>query len=108
MTIEYAALAIGAFLVILIWGKLRFVDARLRKLQKKLEEFDILYNRLFMTVMNANPKVAEYPRPNPQNAAAKSDGGAAVRKSDAEAIALVPPSGPAEDEQHTSGPGVVQ
>ena len=59
MTIEDAALAIGAFLVILIWRKLRFVDARLRKLQKKLEELDILYNRLFMTVMSANPKMAE-------------------------------------------------
>jgi hypothetical protein len=105
MTIEDAALAIGAFLVILIWGKLRFMDARLRKMQKDVKEFHILYNRLFMTAMNANPKVAEHSRPSTQNAA--SDGGEG-HKADAEVIALVPPSNPEEADEQTSGPRVVR
>jgi hypothetical protein len=86
MTIEHAALAIGAFLivVILLSIKLHFTDARLRKMQKELNEFHILYNRLFMTAM--------------------IQGG----KSNAESIALVPPSNPVEAEHQTSGPRIVR
>jgi hypothetical protein len=91
MTIEYAALVIGAFLivVILIWIKLRFMDARLRKMQKELKqlkEFHILYNRHFMTAMIQ---------------------GGEGHKSHAEVIALVPPSNPVEAQQQTSDPGIV-
>jgi hypothetical protein len=92
MTIDHAALAIGASLIVmilimvtLIWRKLRFMDARLSKIQNEHNEFHILYSRLFMTAMNANPKVA-FPA-EPQNAPAKSNGG---EKSHAEVIALAP------------------
>jgi hypothetical protein len=89
MTTEHAALAIGAFLivVILIWIKLRFMDARLRKMQKELNEFHILYNRLFMAAMIQ---------------------GGEGHKSDAEVIELVPPSNPVEAEHQTSGSRIVR
>ena len=40
MTIEYVALAIGAFLivVIMIWKRLRFIGARLIEMQNELNE----------------------------------------------------------------------
>ena len=99
MTIEHAALAIGAFfmVVIMIWRKLRFIDARLSNMQKEHDEFHILYSRLFMTAMNANPKVDVAFPPEPQNAAAKSNGGERHR-SQAEVIALAPASNPMEAE----------
>jgi len=77
MTIEHLALAIGAFLIMLIWI-LRSMDARLRKMQKELEEFHISHNRLFMAAMMQ--KGEKFP---------------------AEVISLVPPSNPVEAEQHT-------
>jgi hypothetical protein len=85
MTIEFAvAFVIGASLivVILIWRKLRSMDARLSKMQKQLGELQkeikdshILFNRLFMTAMNANPTVEAAFLAEPQNTAAKSNGG---------------------------------
>jgi len=85
MTIEYAiAFVIGAFLivVILIWRKLRSMVAQLSKMQKQLSEMQkelkdshILFSRLFMTAMNANPKVEAAFLAEPQNTAAKSNGG---------------------------------
>lgn len=83
------------------------MDARLRKMQKEHTEFQILYNRLFMAAMNANPKVEKHSCLNPQNAAAEYEGGEG-HKSDAEVIALVPTSNPVEAEEHTSGPRIVR
>ena len=88
MTIEYAAIAVGAFLaMILMWERqrvmakrLRKTDVRLRKVEEELKEFQILYSRLFMTTMTARPK---------------------VDKSHAEVIALVPPSNPMEADQQS-------
>jgi hypothetical protein len=55
MTIEFAAaLAIGTFLVvvILIWKKLRFIDARLREMQNEINELHTVESRLFMMALN--------------------------------------------------------
>ena len=83
MTIEFAvAFVIGASLivVILIWRKLRSMDAQLSKMQKQLSEMQkelkdshILFSRLFMTAMNANPKVEPAFLAEPQVLAAPRD-----------------------------------
>jgi len=100
MTIEYAVeFVMGAFLivVILIWRKLRSISKmqkQLSEMQKELKDSHILFSRLFMTAMNANPKVEAAFLAEPQNTPAKSNGGE-EHKSRAE-VALVPPSDPVE------------
>ena len=57
MTIEFASLSIGVFLIVgvaLIWKKLRVVDGRLALMQNDLKELHIMESRLFnMIVLNA-------------------------------------------------------
>jgi hypothetical protein len=76
MTIEYVALAIGAFLivVIMIWKRLRFIGARLIEMQNELNELRTIESRLFMMALNADSKVeASKKGPSP-----RSNGGEAV------------------------------
>jgi hypothetical protein len=90
MTIEYTAFAIGAFFiaVVLIWKKLRFIDARLREMRTELNELRTVETRLFMMALNASPKL-EARAVEPQNEAAEMSPGEVVGK----------------DHEHTPRPG---
>jgi hypothetical protein len=59
MTVEYAAIAVGAILlmVILFWKKLRVIDAQLRRMQNEFDQLQTIESRLFFMALNANPKV---------------------------------------------------
>jgi hypothetical protein len=112
MTIEYAALAIGAFLiaVIMIWKRLRFIEARFIEMQIELKELHTIESRLFMMALNANSKAeASKKEPPPRSNGAEAvaeDHEHAPRLPDLEAetslaegrelcaklIALVPPA----------------
>jgi hypothetical protein len=90
MTIEYTAFAIGAFFiaVVLIWKKLRFIDARLREMRTELNELRTVETRLFMMALNASPKLTAR-AVEPQKEAAQMSPGEVVSK----------------DHEHTPPPG---
>jgi hypothetical protein len=79
MTIEYAAVAIGAFLIvaIMIWKRLRFINARLMKIQNELNELRTIASRLFIMALNANSKV-ETSKTEPNKGPPQSNGGEVV------------------------------
>jgi hypothetical protein len=83
MTIEYAAVAVGTFLiiVILIWKKLRTIDMRLREMQAELNELHAVESRLFIMALNANPK-AQAPKAEPTIASAQSNDGRIIAEDD--------------------------
>jgi hypothetical protein len=58
MTIEYAALFIGVFLVvlILIWKRLHAMDTQLRKMRSEIDQLQTIESRLFFMALNSNAK----------------------------------------------------
>jgi hypothetical protein len=91
MTIEYAAVAVGTFLivVILIWKKLRTIDVRLREMQAELNELHSVESRLFIMALNANPKT-QAPKAEPTIASAQSNGGRIVAEDRLECLPQSP------------------
>jgi hypothetical protein len=91
MTIEYAAVAVGTFLivVILIWKKLRTIDMRLREMQAELNELHTVESRLFIMALNANPKT-QAPKAEPTIASAQSNGGRIVAEDHLECLPQSP------------------
>ena len=76
MTAEYVAVAVGAFvlMVILIWKQLR-VDRQLRQLRKEVDQLQIIESRRFLMDLNAHP-TADASKTEPDSAPAESNGGA--------------------------------
>jgi hypothetical protein len=76
MTAEYVAVAVGAFvlMVILIWKQLR-LDRQLRQLRKEVDQLQIMESRRFLMDLNAHPTV-DAPKTEPDSAPAESDRGA--------------------------------
>lgn len=86
MTVEYEALALGAFLfaAVLIWNKIRMwkrmraIEAQLKKMQKEINVLQMQKSRRLMMELNANSKV-EAPKIDPSNAPIEIGGGDVVR-----------------------------
>jgi len=57
MTIEYAALGIGSFLIllILIWKRLRYLDARLGQVCAEITQLQLLESRRLLIALNTKP-----------------------------------------------------
>jgi hypothetical protein len=91
MTIEYAAVAVGIFLIagIMIWKKLRIIDERLREMQAELNRLHAVESRLFIKALNANPK-AQAPKAEPTIASAQSNDGRIVAEDELEHLPQSP------------------
>jgi hypothetical protein len=60
MTIDYAALGVGAFLValIFIWKKLRVLDAQLEQMSAEINQLQIQESRRLLMALNAKPNAS--------------------------------------------------
>ncbi len=103
MTVEYKALAVGAFVVaavliwnrIRIWKRMRRIETRLRKMEKKINILETQESRRLMRLMtelNAKSRVKVVPR----DAAVEMGGGDVV------GLTMSPPTSPAQGESAKS------
>ena len=90
MTLEFASLVIGAFLLVVVliwvltWRKLRVMDRRLTSMQNQLKDLYAMESRLFnMLVLNAHPE-------------------ASLKKADTDLIQLAPAAPSCAPEQKTN------
>src|SRR5229473_1088826 len=99
LTVEYKALAVGAFVVaavliwnrIRIWKRMRRIETRLRKMEKKINILETQESRRLMRLMtelNAKSRVKVVPR----DAAVEMGGG------DVPGLTMSPPTSPAQGE----------
>ena len=103
LTVEYKALAVGAFVVaavliwnrIRIWKRMRRIETRLRKMEKKINILETQESRRLMRLMtelNAKSRVKVVPR----DAAVEMGGGDVV------GLTMSPPTSPAQGESAKS------
>jgi len=103
LTVEYKALAIGAFVVaaILIWNRtrilkrMRTIEAQLRRIEKKVNILEMQESRRLMRVvmeLRAKSRV----KIDPRNTAVETSGG------DVAGLTISPPTAPAKPESAKS------